>query len=94
MLCPHATRLKPKDLSHFQPRSLNLPHSRFGNEVTVVEMDGELDMDNMEEQLKDGSWFSCLGSGFVVGGFSVLSEFEGLGSSTERRTQGFDAESG
>ncbi len=28
-------------------------HLRFGNAVTVVEMDGEIDMDNMEEQLKD-----------------------------------------
>ena len=28
-------------------------HPRFGNAVTVVEMDGEIDMDNMEEQLKD-----------------------------------------
>ena len=27
---------------------------RFGSAVTVVEMDGEIDMDNMEEQLKDG----------------------------------------
>lgn len=26
---------------------------RFGNAVTVVEMDGEIDMDNMEEQLKE-----------------------------------------
>eukprot|EP00435_Cladocopium_sp_Y103_P024473 s2862_g6.t1 len=26
----------------------------FGSPVTVVEMDGEIDMDNMEEQLKDG----------------------------------------
>ena len=26
---------------------------RFGNDVTVVEMDGEIDMDNMESQLKD-----------------------------------------
>eukprot|EP00438_Fugacium_kawagutii_P025404 Skav235440 [mRNA] locus=scaffold2206:25873:32970:- [translate_table: standard] len=26
---------------------------QFGNAVTVVEMDGEIDMDNMEEQLKD-----------------------------------------
>merc|ERR1719432_592859 len=25
----------------------------FGNDVTVVEMDGEIDMDNMEEQLKE-----------------------------------------
>eukprot|EP00913_Durusdinium_trenchii_P026189 g24569.t1 len=25
----------------------------FGNAVTVVEMDGEIDMDNMEEQLKE-----------------------------------------
>ena len=25
---------------------------RFGNDVTVVEMDGEIDMDNMESQLK------------------------------------------
>ena len=26
---------------------------RFGSPVTVVEMDGEIDMDNMEDQLKD-----------------------------------------
>eukprot|EP00913_Durusdinium_trenchii_P030605 g28663.t1 len=31
----------------------------FGNEVTVVEMDGEIDMDNMEEQLKDRP--GCIG---------------------------------
>ena len=31
----------------------NEPGLRFGSAVTVVEMDGEIDMDNMEEQLKD-----------------------------------------
>ena len=40
--------------SHRCPlQTTNTVHCRFGSAVTVVEMDGEIDMDNMEEQLKD-----------------------------------------
>ena len=38
---------------------------RFGNAVTVVEMDGEIDMDNMEEQLKEIRWFKAAGCHFL-----------------------------
>ena len=35
-------------------QTTRLGSARFGSAVTVVEMDGEIDMENMEDQLKDG----------------------------------------